>query len=61
MHTVTDTFHGFIADLSKNQYFTVDYPGSIMSGVSGITNAGHLTGSYQDTNFKWHGFIGVPK
>lgn len=54
----THCWAGFPA---RNQFITVDYPGSNGCVVGGITKKGHLAGWYADSSNVVHGFLAVPK
>lgn len=53
--------HCWVGIPAKNRYVTADYPGSNGCFAGGITNKGHLAGSYTDADNVTHGFLAVPQ
>jgi hypothetical protein len=51
--------HGFIR-LEDGTFFTLDYPDSSDTQVTGINNSGSVTGIYVDASFNAHGFVRGP-
>jgi uncharacterized membrane protein len=49
--------HGFLLD--KGSYTTLDVPGAIWTGASGINDSGQIVGSYEDAGGT-HGFLATP-
>lgn len=37
-------------------FTSIQYPGATSTDATGINNAGHIVGTYRDTNNAWHGF-----
>src|ERR1700690_477558 len=48
-------YHGFI--LKDNTYTTVDYPGAVFAGLTGISASGVMVGVYFVQNSVFHGFL----
>ncbi len=38
----------------------ISYPGSLNTWVLGINDAGEIVGRYEDSEYQWHGFVGIP-
>ncbi len=49
--------HGFIYD--GTNYISFSVTAAQRTYLSGINNSGQLTGAYQDSDGKWHGFVSV--
>jgi hypothetical protein len=59
--------HGFLFDLATDKYTFLDEPNSVpgttaasITQITGIDNAGDLTGFYLDANGAMHGFLATP-
>ena len=60
----TDSQHGFLYNTNTGQYTFLDNPRAAFNNdgvgtitrITGITNAGEITGSYSDANQAFHGF-----
>jgi len=62
----TTSQHGFFYNLNTGQYTFLDDPSAAFSNgvevtqITGITDAGEITGFYSDANGVFHGFFGFP-
>ena len=55
--------HGFVAQrrgASGWAFRTVDVPNALITVIRGANAGGALVGQYQDSSFKWHGFLATP-
>jgi probable HAF family extracellular repeat protein len=43
--------------LAQGSYTVIDYPGALQTQTWGVNSAGDISGLYEDTNFKLHGFL----
>lgn len=50
------TCHGFLRH-SDGSFVEFDPPGSLLTGATGISPEGTVTGTYYDINFVGHGFL----
>ncbi|HWE36457.1 MAG TPA: PEP-CTERM sorting domain-containing protein [Isosphaeraceae bacterium] len=63
--TTDGSQHGFLYDLATHTYTFLDDPNAVTGGgvsitqITGISNAGTITGFYIDPNGNQHGFVGI--